>query len=105
MAVSKCAKGLFMEFFNETSGVKDIFECPSIINRSPVLTLILSRLSTSISLKVPNPLILRYLSFSSAYTTKSKNSFTNNSTFFLGILYLYVNKSIRSCIFNFSFIA
>ena len=102
--VSKCENGLLIISFKAGSGVNDTFVCPCISNLSPVFTLTLSRLPTSISLKVPKPRIFTYLSFSKDSSISWKNSFTKLSAFFLLMPCLSASVSIRSCMFSFSFI-
>ena len=102
--VSKCENGLLMRSFRAGSGVNETLVCPCISKRSPVLTLTLSRLSTSISLKAPSPFTFTYLSFSSASSINWKNSFTKLSAFFLLMPCFSASKSIKSCMFSFSFI-
>ena len=102
--VSKCANGLLIISFRAGSGVNETLVWPCISKRSPVLTFTLSRLSTSISLKAPRPLIFTYLSFSNASSISWKNSFTKLSAFFLLMPCFSASKSIRSCMFSFSFI-
>ena len=102
--VSKWEKGLFIKSFKAGSGANETFVCPCISNRSPVFIFTLSRLSTSISLNVPKPLIFTYLSFSSDSSINWKNSFTKLSASALSMPCFSASNSIKFCIFSFSFI-
>ena len=105
ITVSKCPNGLFINSLSTESGVKETFVCPCISIRSPVLTSMLPRLSTPISLNVPNPFILTYLSCSSPSSITAKKVFTNSSAS-LGVIRCFsTSSSIKFCMFTFSFIA
>ena len=98
ITVSNWENGLLTSSFMDTSGVKVILSCPSMTTRSPVLTLILSRASTSTTLKVPSPLIFTSRSDSNpSFTTSNSVVAKRSASFFFRPLF---NVSILaiSCI-------
>ena len=103
--LSKWAKGLFTTSLRVASGVKVILLWPWISKRSPVFTLMLSRLSTSMSLNVPNPLILTYRSVCKASSISLKNSLAKASISFFEVDWLPEMNSTSSCMVILSFIA
>ena len=89
--VSNCENGLFTSSFITASGVKVILLCPSINTRSPVFTLILSRSSTLIILKVPKPFTFTALSCSSPFWMISNISFTKDTACFFDSPFRSIN--------------